>query len=87
MGAIIDTRLRNYRAIWQRKLALRVIYNDFYDRITATCVPGATIEIGGGGGNLKERLGDVIATDIQFARVARCCCRCAVSSVRAVQRR
>ena len=69
MGAIIDTpkKLRNYRAIWQRKPALRVVYNDFYDRITATCVPGATIEIGGGVGNLKERLGDVIATDIQFA--------------------
>jgi len=56
MGAIIDTRLRNYRAIWQRKPALRVIYNDFYDRITATCVPGATIEIGGGGATSKNGL-------------------------------
>jgi SAM-dependent methyltransferase len=44
-----------------------IIYNDFYDRIAATCVPGAIIEIGGGVGNLKERLADVIATDAQFA--------------------
>jgi SAM-dependent methyltransferase len=59
--------LQLYRAIWQRKPVLRVIYNDFYDRIAATCVPGVTIELGGGSGNLKERLDDVIATDIQFA--------------------
>ncbi|MFZ0422359.1 MAG: class I SAM-dependent methyltransferase [Xanthobacteraceae bacterium] len=59
--------LLHYRTIWERKPVLRVIYEDFYDRIAAACVPGATIEIGGGIGNLKSRLGDVIATDIQFA--------------------
>ena len=59
--------LQNYRAVWARKSVLRAIYDDFYDRIAAACVPGATIEIGGGVGNLKHRLGDVIATDIQFA--------------------
>lgn len=63
----IPDPLQNYRAVWQRKPVLRAIYNDFYDRIAAVCVPGATIEIGGGVGNLKNRLGDVIATDIQFA--------------------
>jgi hypothetical protein len=45
--------LQLYRAIWQRKPVLRVIYNDFYDRIAATCVPGVTIELGRGSGNLK----------------------------------
>lgn len=59
--------LQSYRATWERKPVLRAIYNDFYDRIGAACVPGATIEIGGGVGNLKQRLGNVIATDIQFA--------------------
>jgi SAM-dependent methyltransferase len=59
--------LRNHRAIWDRKPALRAIYGDFYDRIAAACVPGPTVEIGGGIGNLKDRLADVIATDIQFA--------------------
>jgi SAM-dependent methyltransferase len=43
-----------------------LIYDDFYDRIAATCVSGLTIEIGGGIGNLKQRLSDVVATDIQF---------------------
>jgi SAM-dependent methyltransferase len=59
--------LQNYRVVWQRKPVLRAIYNDFYDRIAAACVPGATIEIGGGVGDLKNRLGEAIATDIQFA--------------------
>jgi SAM-dependent methyltransferase len=59
--------LQNYRAVWERKPVLRTIYNDFYGRIASACVPGATIEIGGGIGNFKQSLDDVIATDIQFA--------------------
>jgi SAM-dependent methyltransferase len=59
--------LQNYRAVWERKPVLRVVYSDFYDRITRACVPGTTIEIGGGVGNLKQSLSSVIATDIQFA--------------------
>ena len=46
---------------------LRLVYDDFYDRIAAACRPGLTIEIGGGIGNLKRRLTDVVATDIQCA--------------------
>jgi SAM-dependent methyltransferase len=59
--------LADYRGVWERKPVLRVIYDDFYDRIAAACRPGLTIEIGGGIGNLKQRLGEVVATDIQFA--------------------
>jgi len=60
-------QLADYRTIWDRKPVLRLIYDDFYDRIAAACRPGRTIEIGGGIGNLKRRLSDVIATDIQSA--------------------
>lgn len=59
--------LGRYADVWKRKPVLRVIYDDFYDRLVAHCRPGRTIEIGGGIGNLKARLGDVVATDIQFA--------------------
>lgn len=59
--------LGRYADMWKRKPVLRVIYDDFYDRLVAQCLPGRTIEIGGGIGNLKARLGDVVATDIQFA--------------------
>jgi SAM-dependent methyltransferase len=59
--------LDDYRSVWNRKPVLRLVYADFYDRIVRACLPGTTIEIGGGIGNLKARLSDVIATDIQFA--------------------
>lgn len=59
--------LHGYLDVWERKPVLRTIYDDFYDRIVAACVPGITIEIGGGIGNLKRRLPQVIATDIQHA--------------------
>src|SRR5215470_7086632 len=58
--------LRSYLAVWNAKPVLRLIYNDFYDRIASACVAGLTVELGGGIGNLKQRLGNVIATDIQF---------------------
>lgn len=59
--------LGTYAQIWDRKPVLRVIYEDFYDRLASKCLPGATIEIGGGIGNLKQRLAGVVTTDIQFA--------------------
>jgi SAM-dependent methyltransferase len=59
--------LHDYRETWKHKPVLRAIYDDFHDRIVAACIPGATIEIGGGIGNLKERLPNVVATDVQFA--------------------
>jgi SAM-dependent methyltransferase len=60
-------QLADHRSICERKPVLRLVYDDFYDRIAAACRPGLTIEIGGGIGNLKRRLTDVVATDIQSA--------------------
>src|SRR5215510_7314623 len=59
--------LDGYRSAWQHKPVLQLVYDDFSDRIAAACAPGLTIEIGGGIGNLKQRLTDVVATDVQFA--------------------
>jgi SAM-dependent methyltransferase len=60
-----STAIRDYRAVWDRKPVLRLMYDDFHDRIAAASVPGVTIEVGGGVGNLKERLKAVFSTDIQ----------------------
>jgi SAM-dependent methyltransferase len=60
-------RLERYRSVWERKPVLRVVYDDFFRRISAACVPGITIELGGGTGNLKEKFPNVISSDIQFA--------------------
>ncbi|HZD62823.1 MAG TPA: class I SAM-dependent methyltransferase [Xanthobacteraceae bacterium] len=59
--------LGEHRRVWERKGVLRLVYDDFYDRIAAACRQGVTIEIGGGIGNLKQRLPRVVATDIQSA--------------------
>ena len=59
--------LARYRELWDHKPVLRVIYDDFYERVAAACAAGLTIEIGGGIGNLKQWLGNVVATDIQLA--------------------
>jgi SAM-dependent methyltransferase len=56
-----------YRAIWRRKPALRAVYGDIYRRIDARRRPGRTLEIGGGSGNLKDYVTDVVSTDILFA--------------------
>ena len=63
MGDTLET----YRKSWQAKPLLQDIYDDFYERIIQACVPGRTVEIGGGIGMLKRRLPDLITTDIQFA--------------------
>ena len=59
--------LLDHALVWDRKPVLRAIYGDFYDRLASECRPGVTIEIGAGIGNLKQRLTNVIATDIQPA--------------------
>jgi SAM-dependent methyltransferase len=55
------------RAAWERKPALRRIYRRFYEDIAAQLprnVPGLTVELGSGMGNIKEILPDCITTDL-----------------------
>jgi SAM-dependent methyltransferase len=65
MERTASDQLADHRSMWDRKPVLRLVYDDFYDRIAAACRDGLTIEIGGGIGNLKRRLTQVVATDIQ----------------------
>ena len=52
------------RRIWQVKPVVRAVYSDYYERIVAACRPGCSLEIGGGSGNLKEFIPDVLSTDV-----------------------
>lgn len=56
-----------YRSTLRRKKALGAVYQDYYDRIQRNCVPGRTLELGGGGGYLSETVRDAVATDIVSA--------------------
>lgn len=57
----------DYRAVWNRKPALRAVYFDIYRRMLDAIVPGPMLEIGGGSGNFKSFSPDTISIDIQFA--------------------
>jgi SAM-dependent methyltransferase len=61
-------QLTDYRAVWNTKPVLRLVYGDMFERIARQCVPGATLEIGGGIGNLKEHLPELWSSDIQFGQ-------------------
>jgi SAM-dependent methyltransferase len=56
-----------HRHLWQRKPVLRRIYGHYYQDIVRCCTPGRTLEIGGGSGNLKSYLPDIVTIDIQHA--------------------
>ena len=71
-NAVSVDPLHNYAKVWERKPVLRAVYGDLYDRLAPECQPGTTIEIGGGIGNLKQRLSNVIATDVQYAPWLHC---------------
>jgi SAM-dependent methyltransferase len=59
--------LNAYRGTWARKPSLRAVYADYFDRMAALCKPGRTLEIGGGLGGFKDRLPQLIASDVQYA--------------------
>jgi len=63
----MTTSLTDYRAVWNKKAVLRLIYDDIFERIAGEVVDGLTIEVGGGIGNLKEKITWLISSDIQFA--------------------
>lgn len=56
--------LHRHRSVWQRKPVLRTLYTAWYKEIASHLLPGRTLEIGGGTGNLKEFAPHVICTDI-----------------------
>lgn len=56
--------LHAQRDTWLNKPVLRAIYEDYYRRIRERANSGRSLEIGGGSGNLKQVLPDVVSIDI-----------------------
>jgi SAM-dependent methyltransferase len=59
-----EERQSTHREIWAAKPVLREVYGDLYRRIAEQCVPGLTVEVGGGSGNFKDYAPDVVSFDI-----------------------
>lgn len=59
--------LDEHRATWADKPILHEIYGDLHRRIQAACIPGATLEIGGGSGHVADFADGLVTLDIQWA--------------------
>jgi SAM-dependent methyltransferase len=59
-----DPRMLERQQAWDRKPVLREIYRHLFRRLHAACIPGPTLEIGGGTGMLKSFVPDAVTTDI-----------------------
>jgi SAM-dependent methyltransferase len=60
-------RHNQHRALWARKPVLREVYSHLYRRITEQLVPGTVLEVGGGSGNLKTYVPQILSFDIVWA--------------------
>ena len=62
-----EEEVRRHREIWDRKPILRRIYGRWYRAIRDAALPGRTLEVGGGGGNLKEHWPEILSSDVVYA--------------------
>lgn len=59
-----DEVLHRHRAVWRQKPVLRRLYTEWYREIVTWLVPGRTVELGGGTGNLTDSVPGVCCTDV-----------------------
>jgi len=60
-----DTLSQEHRRVWQRKPALRAVYQDLFRRLDDQCADGPVLEVGGGSGNYKDWNPQALTIDIQ----------------------
>ena len=59
-----DPRLLAHRSAWQRKSAVRKIYDDYHSQLLSECVPGVILDVGSGSGHFRERAENIVAIDL-----------------------
>ena len=60
----LDPRQIIHRESWEKKKALRLLYQDYHRQLFESCPEGAILDIGGGTAHVKEFRPDVISADI-----------------------
>jgi SAM-dependent methyltransferase len=60
-------RHNDHRALWATKPVLREVYSHLYRRIVDRLAPGTVLEVGGGSGNLKAFVPEILSFDIVWA--------------------
>ena len=61
---MVDPRTAQNLRQWERKPSLRAVYQHLYRKMASECLPGTTLEIGGGSGNFKQYCNDVVTSDV-----------------------
>lgn len=56
------------RSIWNSKRILQRLYHNWYSIIQNSLRPGLTLEVGGGSGNLKGHIPDIISSDVLYVK-------------------
>ena len=56
--------IAEHRRRWQSKPVIREVYNYYYTRIAAACVPGPTLELGGGAGHSRDFIPNLISANV-----------------------
>ena len=64
---MVDPRTAQNLRQWENKPSLRAVYQDLYRKMAGECLPGATLEIGGGSRNFKRYRNDVVTSDVVCA--------------------
>ena len=60
----LDQRQVIHRAQWEKKKAVRLLYQDFHRQLLENCPQGRVLDIGGGTAHIKQFRPDVVTTDI-----------------------
>jgi SAM-dependent methyltransferase len=63
-AAGLDQRQIIHRELWEKKKALRALYQDYHRQLFGSCPEGAILDIGGGTAHIKESRPDVVSADI-----------------------
>jgi SAM-dependent methyltransferase len=65
MGVKADRHAHGHREAWERKPALRALYNDFYARLLGACPQGRILEIGAGTNHRCDLGPGVVRLDVR----------------------
>jgi SAM-dependent methyltransferase len=60
----LDQRQIIHRAVWEKKLSIRLLYRDFHRRLLESCPAGPVLDIGSGTAHIKDFRPDIVSTDI-----------------------
>lgn len=63
-SAGLNQRQIAHRQVWEKKRAIRLLYQDYHRQLFENCPEGSILDIGGGTAHIKQSRPDVVSVDI-----------------------